>query len=181
MQKFPAEQVLREIETRGLPIVGRHKGQVIIDVIRKIQPKRVLEIGTLIGYSTILMAKELHKDAEIITIEIDPEEAKQARNNINRAKVSPRVSVLVGDAFEILPTIKGELDLVFIDAEKDKYLGYLQLVEERLHPKSVVIADNVGMFASYMQDYLYYVRKSKKYISKFIPVGGDGLEISTRL
>ncbi|MHA2428497.1 MAG: O-methyltransferase [Candidatus Hermodarchaeia archaeon] len=184
MNLTPADQVLREIEKaakiRNLPIVGPHKGQVIMDIIRKNSPRRLLEVGTLIGYSTILMAKELGKEAEIITIEIDPDEAEQAEINIQKAKVHPHITLLVGNALRILPTIEGEFDLVFIDAEKHEYLQYLKLIEAKLHPESIIIADNAGIYAQQMNDYLHYVRTSPNYTSTYIPIGVDGLEISTR-
>ena len=178
-----AEDVLREIENLAkkcfLPIVGPRRGRILVDVIREFKPKRILEIGTLIGYSTILMGKELDGDAHIITIEIDPEAAEKAVDNIRRAGIKPRVDVLVGDALEIIPKLEGEFDLVFIDADKDEYLDYLKLVEGKLHSGSVVVADNVFHAPSYLD----YVRHSGKYKSKFISAGGrwDGLEVSIKL
>ena len=151
-----------------------------MDIIHKTHPEHLLEVGTLIGYSTILMAKELGNDAEIITIEIDADEAEEARANIRQARVSPRISILIGDALHFLPTLEGVFDLVFIDAKKHQYLQYLQLIEPKLHPGSIVIADNAGIYAQQMHDYLHYVRTSKKYTSTYIPIGNDGLEISTR-
>lgn len=180
-----AERVLREIEklaeTRFLPIVGPEKGEVLTDIIRKNRPKRVLEVGTLIGYSAILMGKELARDAYLVTIEIDEKEAKTAEENIKRAEIAPKVESLVGDAAEILPKLDGKFDLVFIDAAKGEYLEYLHLVEKKLHPGSIIVADNVGVSARQMKDYLDYVRSSEKYKSRFVPVHGDGLEISQKL
>ena len=180
-----ADKVLREIEgmTRRqfLPIIGPQKGQVLVEVIRQVRPKRVLEVGTLIGYSAILIGKELEEDAELTTIEIHADEAKEARQNIERANILPKVQVLVGDAVQILPKLKGQFDLVFIDAEKSEYMDYLRLIEDKLHKGSVVVADNAGIFADEMRDYLNYVRSSKRYSSKYVSVGDDGVEVSTRL
>ena len=73
-----ADEVLRAIEKnawrRYFPIIGPEKGKILVDVIREINPKRILEVGTLVGYSTIMMAKELESDAEIITVEVDKDE-----------------------------------------------------------------------------------------------------------
>ncbi|MFQ6075225.1 MAG: O-methyltransferase [Candidatus Bathyarchaeia archaeon] len=95
-----AEEVLREIERmagwRFFPILGPHRGRILVDVIRKTRPRRILEIGTNLGYSTILMGKELGSDAQIITIEIHPDEAKMAEENIRRAEIQPTVEVLGG-------------------------------------------------------------------------------------
>ena len=189
-----AEKVLREIEgvargRRFLPIVGPSRGQILVKVIREIKPKRVLEVGTLIGYSTILMGKELGGDAHLITIEIDATNAKKATENIRKAEIPPTVEVLVGDAIEVIPRLEGMFDLVFIDADKTEYLDYLRLIEDKLHKGSVIVADNVERTPPYLD----YVRSSGKYSSRFVPVSavifghprghrrGEGLEVSVKL
>jgi len=189
-----AQKVLREIEgvareRRFLPIVGPNKGQILVKVIREIKPKRVLEVGTLIGYSTILMGKELGSDAHLITIEIDANNAKIAKENIRKAEIPPTVEVLIGDATEVIPRLEDMFDLVFIDADKTEYLNYLRLIEEKLHKGSVIVADNVERAPSYLD----YVRSSGKYSSRFVSIGPvavghyrchrreDGLEISVKL
>jgi predicted O-methyltransferase YrrM len=180
-----ADEILKEIEemaeSKFLPIVGAEKGQVLTKTVLEVEPKRVLEIGTLVGYSAILIGKELRSETHLITIEIHDDEARIARRNVERAKISPTVKVIVGDAKEVIPKLEGEFDLVFVDAEKSKYLEYLQLVETRLHKGSTIVADNAGIFADQMNDYLSYVRSSGKYSSKFVAVGDDGLEISVKL
>ena len=185
MSSSTADNVLREIEgmtnRRFLPIVGPKKGKILTEVIHEIMPKRILEVGTLIGYSSVLMAKELQSDTCLTTIEIHADEAELARENIKKAQVSATVDVVVGDAIKVLPKLSGKFDMVFIDAEKSEYLAYLCLVEKKLHKGSVVIADNAGVFADQMKDYLDYVRSSGKYRSRYVPVGEDGLEVSFKL
>jgi predicted O-methyltransferase YrrM len=88
------------------------------------------------------------------------DEAKLAKENVKRAEVQAKVQVLVGDANQITPALKGSFDLVFLDAEKTEYLQYLCAVEDKLHAGSVVAADNAGIFADQMRDYLAYVRSS---------------------
>jgi predicted O-methyltransferase YrrM len=180
-----AEKVLKEIErmTRNqfLPIVGPRKGRVLVETIRRTKPNRVLEVGTLIGYSATLMGKELGKEAHLVTIEIHADEAKIARENINKAKIPAKTEVIVGDAIKIIPKLKGKFDMVFIDANKTEYLEYLRLVEHKLHKGSVIIADNAGIFADEMRDYLDYVRSSGKYSSNYVSMGEDGLEVSVKL
>ena len=180
-----AEAVLREIEKRAtrefLPIVGAEKGQVIAETIRKATPKRVLEVGTLIGYSAIWMGKELDNDAQMITIEIHADEAETAAENIRKAAIHAKVEVMTGDAIQVIPELNGCFDFVFIDAEKTEYLCYLRLAEDKLLKGAVVVADNAGIFANQMKDYLDYVRTSEKYSSKYVPVGVDGLEITVKL
>lgn len=150
-------------------------------MIREIRPKRILEVGTLVGYSTIMMAKELEEDAEIITIEIDEDEAELARKNIVRAEVKPGVRVLVGDALKIIPKLEGVFDMVFIDADKSEYHEYLRLVEGHLHAGSVIVADNTKMSTRSMRRYLDRVRDSGKYRSRFERVNWVGMEVSVRL
>jgi predicted O-methyltransferase YrrM len=180
-----ADAVLKEIERmterKFLPIVGPCKGGVLVEMIHKINPMRILEVGALIGYSTILMGKELRNDAHLITIEIHADEAKMALENIKKARLAPTIDVMVGDAIEVIPKLTGKFDMVFIDADKTEYLDYLRLAEDKLHKGSVVVADNAGIFADQMKDYLDYVRSSGKYSSKYVPAGEDGLEVSVKL
>jgi len=180
-----ADSVLKEIERmtqrQFLPIVGPHKGKILTEIVRSSKPKRVLEIGTLIGYSAVLIGKELDSHAELITIEIHADEAEAAKKNIQKAELPAKVEVIVGDALKVIPKLKGQFDLAFVDAEKTEYRDYLRLFEDKLHKDSIVVADNAGIFASQMRDYLDYMRTSGKYKSKYVPVGEDGLEISIRL
>ena len=185
MAKSKADEVLEEIERsahgRFLPIIGPSRGRTLIEAVRRYRPRRILEVGTLVGYSTILMGRELGEDSEIVTIEYDRDEAEQARANIARAEVSARVEVLVGDALEIIPTLEGSFDMVFLDAAKHQYLDYLRLVEDRLHSGSVVVADNVSFMSRSMRGYLDRVRNSGRYESELHRSGGDGIEISVKL
>lgn len=184
MSSSKADSVLKEIEEiakrQFLPIAGPDKSKVLTQVIHEIKPKRILEVGTLIGYSAVLIGKELGEDAHLTTIEIHADEAKLARENIRRAQVSPTIDVLVGDAIKILPKLLDQFDMVFIDAEKREYRKYLRLIEDKLHKGSVVVADNAGIFADQMKDYLDYVRYSGMYSSRYVRFGEDGLEVSVK-
>jgi len=179
------DKVLKEMELLAekelSPIVGPEKGKIIIKIIDEIKPKYILEIGTLFGYSAILMGNKLGEDARLITIEVDREEAEIARGNIERAGITADVDILVGNALDILPKLNNKFDLVFLDAVKEDNINYLRLIEKKLHKGSVLIADNADMMAYQMEDYLDYVRSSGKYESKYIAVADDGLEISTKL
>jgi predicted O-methyltransferase YrrM len=180
-----ADEVLRLIEQASeknfLPIIGPLKGKILAEEIQKAKPQHVLEVGTLIGYSTILMGKELDDKAEIVTIEIHRDEAELAGKNIVRANIPAKVKIVTGDALLVIPTLMGKFDFAFIDAEKSEYFRYLKLAESKLRKGAVVFADNAGIFADQMEDYLDYVRHSGKYQSRFIQVGEDGVEISIRL
>jgi predicted O-methyltransferase YrrM len=180
-----ADEVLLLIEKISeknfLPIIGPHKGKILLGEIRKLNPQRLLEVGTLIGYSAILMGKELEDKAEIVTIEIHQDEAELAGKNIVRANIPAKVKIIVGDALQVIPTLMGQFDFAFIDAEKSEYFQYLKLAENKLHKGTVVFADNAGIFADQMGDYLDYVRNSGKYKSRYKQVGDDGVEISVKL
>jgi predicted O-methyltransferase YrrM len=180
-----ADGVLAEIEAAAengfLPIIGPHKGRLLAEEVRKANPKHVLEVGTLIGYSAILMGKEMQGGSEIVTIEIDRAEAEQAERNVMRADVPPKITIITGNALDVIPTLRGQFDLAFIDAEKTEYYQYLKLAEDKLRKGTVVFADNAGMFGVQMSDYLHYVRRSGKYESRYAEVGDDGVEISVKL
>ena len=180
-----ATKVLRQIEEASqkqfLPIIGPKKGKILVQEIRKTKPQHVLEVGTLIGYSSILMGKELNETSEIVTIELHRNEAEIAGENIVKANIPAKVKIITGDALEVIPTLKGSFDFAFIDAEKNEYFKYLKLVEDKLFKSTVVFADNAGIFADQMRDYLDYVRNSGNYKSRYVQVGDDGVEISVKL
>src|SRR2546425_359181 len=163
---------IRFISTIGIPTSG----------------STILEIGTLIGYSAIRIARLLPRGGRLICIEKDAHHAEMARMNLERAGLSERVEIIVDDAKRAIPRLHGTFDVVFIDAEKSEYYTYLKLVEPRLHRGSVVVADNAGVFAREMKEFLSYVRQSGKYESRyheftmeFDPNTKDGVEVSTKL
>ena len=185
-----AEKVLNEIEKAAqaqnkpgnvmLPIIGREKGSVLEDVIKKVQPTNVLEIGTLVGYSAILMAKNMRK-GKITTIEALKKNREAAKLNIERAGLSKKVEIMHGNALDIIPALEGPFDFVFIDAEKTEYLRYLKAAETKMTKNAVVVADNVKRFEKEMKDFLKYVRESDNYRSALHDFGADGVEVSRRI
>jgi predicted O-methyltransferase YrrM len=185
MTRTDPNAVLREIETqaqhRFLPIIGPIKGKYLAETVRKYKVRTILEVGTLVGYSAILMAKNLPEGGKIHTIEIDPRSAAEAKVNIEKAGFSDMVVQYIGNALDVIPTIDETFDMAFLDAAKDEYMVYLKIAEPKLKKGGVVFADNVKMFASAMKDFLDYVRNSGRYRSQFIDVGFDGDEISVKL
>jgi caffeoyl-CoA O-methyltransferase len=179
------DAVLREIEELSkktfLPIIGPIKGKYLVDTIKKFNVKRVLEVGTLIGYSAILMAKNLPKDGKVVTVEINPESARAAKGKVSEAGLANKIEVHIGDALTVIPGLDGAFDMVFLDATKSEYLDYLKLSENKLKKHGAVFVDNVKISAYEMRDYLDYVRNSGKYASEYVDVGFDGVEISTKL
>ena len=181
----PADRVINLIQTcqarTFLPIIGPVKGKVLERIVKKEKPHRILEIGTLIGYSSILMAKHLDKSGKIYTIEIDKEAAEAAVKNIIEAKLQDKIEVIIGDAIKKIKNITEKFDVLFLDAGKEQYLKYLKLAEPKLKKGAIVVADNVKLFQSDMADYLEYVREGSNYRSRTIDFGQDGVEISIKL
>jgi len=180
-----AEAVLKEIEAlsqgRFLPIIGPVKGKYLAENVKKYNVHKVLEIGTLIGYSAILIASNLPPDGKVFTIEINSQSAKSAEKNISKAGMADKIKIHLGNALIVIPEIEESFDMVFIDAAKDEYLDYLRLSEPKLKKNGIVFADNVKIFAAQMRDFLNYIRDSGKYDSHYIDVGFDGVEISQKL
>ena len=187
----PADAVLREIEEMGkksfIPSIGPVKGKILAEIVKKHKPRKILEVGALYGYSSILIAKNSPAKAEITTVEKNPEHARITEQNIERAKLEDQIKVIQGDAMEVLRKLPGPFDLVFLDAEKTQYLDYLKAVEDKLHQGSVVVADNVGVFADQMKNYLHYVRNTGRYRSRtvdtlleFSETTKDAMEISEK-
>jgi predicted O-methyltransferase YrrM len=166
-----ADDVLRSIEaeaiTRGFPIIGPGRGAYLDELVIQYKPRRVLEIGTLVGYSAIRMGRLLQRGSRMTCIDNDPAYVQIAKSNIAKAWLSDRIEVLTGDAVRIIPKLTGQFDLVFIDAEKRRYLDYLKACERLLRSGSVVVADNVKVFAAEVAEYLEYVRNSGLYISTY--------------
>lgn len=168
--------VLRELEQLAkrehLPSIGPIKGKIISEIIQKYKPTTILEIGTLHGYSAILMTALLldyYHDAKLITIEIEKNLADIARKNIGKAGLAHKIEVVCGNALDVIPTLTAyKFDLIFLDAVKSEYLQYLKLIEvnELMKKRSVVIADNVLLYENEMKDYLVYVRNSGRYDSQ---------------
>ena len=179
-----ADKILKNIEALSqrsfLPIIGPVKGKYLVETVKRYYIKRVLEIGTLIGYSAILITKNMSEPGKVITIEINPGSAEKAKRNIQKAGMADRIEVIIGDALDMIPGIAGDFDMIFIDATKNEYLAYLKLAEMKLKTGGVVFADNVKMAADRMQDYLEYVRNSGEYRSEYFDVGFDGVEISIK-
>lgn len=114
-------------------------------IARIASARRILEIGTLGAYSTIWLARALPAEGKLITIEVNPKHAEVARRNLERAGLSGRVEIRLGDAGSTLASMRGEppFDLVFIDADKTGYPKYLELVLPHTRPGTVILADNV--------------------------------------
>jgi predicted O-methyltransferase YrrM len=135
---------LHDSVSAGLPeiAVSPPQGKLLMLLAASIGAKRVLEIGTLGGYSTIWLARGLPDDGEIVTCEYSAEHARVAGENLERAGVASRVDIKVGPALDTLPTLSGPFDLSFIDADKENNPNYFRWALDLSHPGSLIIVDN---------------------------------------
>jgi predicted O-methyltransferase YrrM len=140
---------LEESAAAGLPdiSVAPNQGKLLMLLARSIHAKRILEIGTLGGYSTIWLARALPEDGKLITLEYEPKHAEVARANIARARLDRLVEVHVGPALETLAVVRENhpepFDLIFIDADKTNNPGYLEWALKLSHIGSLIVIDNV--------------------------------------
>jgi len=143
------EAELKSSKAAGLPQISvtPNQGKLLQILARSMKARRILEIGTLGGYSTIWLARALPKNGRLVTLEADPKHAKVARANIKRAGLSKVVEIRYGRAQETLPQLLrqhlGPFDLTFIDADKTGYPEYFIWALKLSHPGSLIIADNV--------------------------------------
>ncbi|MBN2421453.1 class I SAM-dependent methyltransferase [Candidatus Woesearchaeota archaeon] len=153
------DKILREQESLnkdGLySTIDRETGFIISTLIKKRNPKNVLEVGTSIGYSGIWIASALKKGAKLTTIDGWKERAAIAKKNFKKSKLP--IELIEGRALEIIPKLKTKFDAVFLDATKAEYLKYLRAA--KLNKNALVIADNTISHAHKMKDFLDYAEK----------------------
>jgi predicted O-methyltransferase YrrM len=142
-----AAEQSHKLEHIPLINVSPNLGKLLYLFAKLAHAGKILEVGTLAGYSTIWMAKALPKDGKLISLEIDPHHADVARKNIDRAGLSSKVEIRVGKAIELLPELKeenaGPFDMIFIDADKPPYTEYYEWAVKLSRPGTLIIADNV--------------------------------------
>src|SRR5439155_10253052 len=123
-ERSPVMAEMEELaEREGVPIVHWETGRLLAAICRALDPV-VLEVGTAIGYSTLHMAEQLDR-GRVVTLELNPDRAAQARDFLGRAGVGERVELVEGDARETIPSLEGPFDLLFVDAAKDEYRQYI--------------------------------------------------------
>ncbi len=147
-------------------MIGPEKAKRLAELVREKKPDVVVECGTAIGYSGLWIARELKAagKGKLITIEIDAQRVKQAQANFDKAGLTDVVEIRTGDARKLTSEIEGKVDFLFIDCNFSNYQPCFAGIEDNLAPGAVVVADNVGIGATSMKDYLDTVRT--KYQSK---------------
>ncbi len=198
---YPGDSAfLEEVRKRALadrvPIIRRETGEFLKTMTAAAKPSRILEVGTGVGYSALLMASVMPRDCRIITIEKYEKRIPAARQNIRLAGEEERITLLPGDAGEILPGLAGPFDLIFMDAAKGQYIHWLPVLLERMPEGGILFSDNVlqegdileSRFAverrnrtihTRMREYLYALTHTEGLVTSILPLG-DGVALSVR-
>jgi len=190
----------------GVPIIRRSTQSLLRFLIKYSKPKRILEIGTAVGFSALLMSEAAGPEAHIDTIEKYEKRIPIAHANFERARDAgeccmdselTRITLYEGDAFEILPTLEGTYDMIFMDAAKGQYINWLPELMRLLPEGGLLVSDNIlqdgdvieSRFAvtrrdrtihSRMRDYIYELKHNEMLETVILPVG-DGMTLSTKL
>lgn len=186
------ENIKQKALNEHIPIIMDDTLEVIDKILKEIKPKRILEIGTAVGYSAMCFSKYLQKGGKIDTIERDEQRVTEAKMNIKKVGVEDKINIYEGDAVEILPTLSEKYDVVFIDAAKGKYPFFLNQALRMINKNGVILADNILYKGYVMSDYNKHkqrtaVRNLREYIKEVtenpnieteILEVGDGLAIS---
>lgn len=193
------EDLFREMEIYAeenhVPIIRAAARDVFLQVVKEAAPRRILEIGTAIGYSALLMADALPELESITTLELSEDRAALAQGYIDRSPYREKIDILTGDAGKMLNSLEEKYDLVFIDAAKGQYPDYWRKIQPLLADRATVLADNV-LFRGYvfgtepvprrfrtiakrLQEYLVLVEETTGFSTEILP-DGDGLAVSRR-
>jgi predicted O-methyltransferase YrrM len=193
-------EILDAIEKEALdsyvPIIRKEMQSFLKLLLAMQRPKRILEVGAAVGFSSILMAEYGPKDCQIVTIENYDKRIPIAKENFARAGKEAQITLLEGDAQDILPTLKEPFDLIFMDAAKGQYIHFMPEVLRLLAPHGVLVSDNVlqdgDIIESHyiverrnrtiykrMREYLYELTHHEELVTAVLPVG-DGITVSCR-
>ena len=191
---------LEELEQTALrdrvPVIRREMQSFIKTFLAMNQPGRILEVGTAIGFSTLLMCEYGREDLQIVTIENYAKRIPIARENFRRAGREDQITLLEGDAGELLKTLEGPFDMIFMDAAKGQYIHWLPDIRRLMTKGSVLISDNVlqegDIIESHylverrkrtiykrMREYLYELKHDPSFVASILPLG-DGVTVSVK-
>lgn len=182
------EQIDAEERVKGLPTSVRMRnitpdvGLYLYIMVKATKAKRILEIGTSNGYSTIWLGQAAKENnASVTTLENDSRKINLAKENLEKAGLLDTITIIEGDAKQTISTLDGEFDFIFIDAEKEDYITYFNKVFPILKVGGVIIADNVVSHSDVLKKYVDYVRANPNTQSCLIPIGrGEELTLKIR-
>ncbi len=180
----------------NIPIITPDIAALLTLLIKTKKAKRILEVGTAIGYSTVIMAKAAGNDCQVVTIEKDPQMCKIANSNFEKADCADVIEIIEGDAAKMIESKEGPFDMIFIDAAKGQYFDFFKKSISKLQIGGLFICDNVlfrGMVAERsllvrrkitivkrLKEFLEYISQNKSLQTSVIPMG-DGISISLKL
>lgn len=188
------DEIAGEAAASFVPIIKRETAALLKTMVALKQPKHILEVGTAVGYSALLMARIMPKDAHITTIEKFEKRIPVAKANFKKAQLEDRITLLEGDAGEILADLSGSFDFIFMDAAKGQYINWLPDIIRLLAPGGLLMSDNVLQDGTIvesryaverrdrtihvrMREYLYTLKNSEALETTILPIG-DGVAIS---
>lgn len=174
---------LTELEAYGrrnrMMNIPRDHGRYLQLMTELIQAKRVLEIGSSNGYSSLWIARGLRATGgELITIEYDERRGNEARVNFKKTGFDDIITLHLDDAFKVIPQLKGSFDLIFCDAWKEDYKKFFDLTFSKLKPGGLWMGHNAISQADHMQDFLKAVNNHPDLITSVVQIGGDGFSVS---
>lgn len=189
--------IARDAAANYVPIIKKETGALLKTLVAAKQPKAILEVGTAVGYSALLMAQVMPPDCHITTIEKYQPRIPIAKENFQRAGIKEQITLLEGDAKEILDGLTGTYDFIFMDAAKGQYIHWLPMILRLLAHGGMLVSDNVlqdgdiiqsrygverrnRTIHSRMRDYLYTLKHMEQLETSIIPIG-DGVTVSVRL
>ena len=195
LNKIELEKIKEKALEDHIPIIMDDTLEVIENRLKNVKPRKILEIGTAVGYSAICFSEFLSEDGKIDTIEREHDRVEEARKNIEKAEVQDKINIIEGDAVEILPTLQGKYDVVFIDASKGKYPFFLKEALRLLADNGIIFADNVLYKGYVLSDYNKHkqrtaVRNLREFLAELqnnqelkteILEVGDGLAVAERV
>jgi len=191
------EKLEEKARIEGIPVIRTATQDFLVTVLAFLRPGKVLEVGTAVGFSALLMCEYGPPCMQLTGIEQDPQRIRAARKNIADAGRSSQITLLEGDADQILPGLEDRFDLIFMDAAKAQYIRWLPDVKRLMHPGSILVSDNVlqggEILESHflverrdrtiyrrMRDYLYELTHSPDLRTSILPAS-DGLALSVKL
>jgi len=188
------DEIAGEAAASFVPIIKRETAALLKTMVALKQPKHTLEVGTAVGYSALLMARIMPEDAHITTIEKFEKRIPVAKANFKKAQLEDRITLLEGDAGEILADLSGSFDFIFMDAAKGQYINWLPDIIRLLAPGGLLMSDNVLQDGTIvesryaverrdrtihvrMREYLYTLKNSEALETTILPIG-DGVALS---
>ncbi len=188
------DEIAGEAAASFVPIIKRETAALLKTMVALKQPKHILEVGTAVGYSALLMARIMPEDAHITTIEKFEKRIPVAKANFKKAQLEDRITLLEGDAGEILADLSGSFDFIFMDAAKGQYINWLPDIIRLLAPGGLLMSDNVLQDGTIvesryaverrdrtihvrMREYLYTLKNSEALETTILPIG-DGVALS---